>query len=112
MIAADPSPPKPDVICFIDEAGDRGYLRNLTAYDDDKISVLCALPVPAEHLDDVRSVVSPLYREFVTAAPPGAKLHITDAFKPGNEAWAAVARDVRRRLFYDRSLNFSLMDQL
>lgn len=93
--------------CFIDEAGDRGYLRDLRPAQDHNICILCALPVPVEHLDYVRAQVKPLFDKFVAAAPEGAKHHITDAFRPGNEAWAQVARDVRSKMF-----SFMLQQQL
>jgi hypothetical protein len=38
---------------------------------------------------------TPAFNVFQNAMPPDAKLHITDAFKPGNEAWRAVAEPVR-----------------
>ena len=84
-----------DVVSFVDEAGDRGYVRKLTGENDHNIGVFCALPVPVAHLDTVRDAIRPAYDRFCAAAPPGAKHHITDAFKPGNEAWAAVAYEVR-----------------
>jgi hypothetical protein len=89
----------PDVITFVDEAGARGYVRNLGPASDASISVLCALPVPAQHLDLVRAEFQPLFQRFCDAAPAGEKFHITDAFKPGNEQWGAVAVEVRREMF-------------
>ena len=88
-----------DVISFVDEAGDRGYVRKLTEADDKQVGLFCAIPVETTQVETVRNLVQPLYKQFCDAAPPGAKLHITDAFKKGNEAWGQVAREVRSRLF-------------
>jgi hypothetical protein len=95
-----PSPPAAaDLLAYVDEAGHRGMLRNLASDQDDRISVLCALPIPAELNQPAIDLVEPPFRRFVSAAPPNAKLHIADAFLPGNEAWAKVAHEVRDDLF-------------
>lgn len=96
---AAPVSAEPDVITFVDEAGPRGFLRDLKPASDAGVSVLCGLPIPARFVDGARTAIRPLYERFRDAAPPGAKIHITDAFKPGNEAWGAVARPVREELF-------------
>ncbi len=69
-----------DVMCFIDEAGDRGYVRNLRPEQDQRVCVLAALPILAEHVDYARGEVRRAFDRFVLAAPDGAKHHITDAF--------------------------------
>lgn len=91
--------PTVDVVTFVDEAGARGYVRNLAPELDHGISVLCGLPIPAESLDLVREEFRPLFDRFTRAAPPDAKHHITDAFQPGNEAWGRVAAEVREEMF-------------
>jgi hypothetical protein len=88
-----------DLLAYADEAGIRGPVRNLTPALDREISVLCTLPIPTEHLDFVRRQCAPLFSRFKAAAPPGAKLHMTEAFKKGNETWRAVAEQVRYELF-------------
>lgn len=94
-----PEPAVADVIAFVDESGPRGRLRDLTPDKDDGVSVLCALPIRAEHVERAREAIRPAYEMFASAAPPGAKLHIVDAFKPENAAWGAVAHRVRTDLF-------------
>jgi hypothetical protein len=88
-----------DLITFVDEAGRRGPVRDLTVADDGEVSVLCTLPIPAEHLGIARDLISPLFNRFKAAAPAGAKLHITEAFKAGNDAWRKIAEQVRYELF-------------
>jgi hypothetical protein len=88
-----------DVIAFVDESGPRGRLRDLTPERDAEVSVLCALPIPAQHVEYAREAIRPAYDLFAAAAPPGAKLHIADAFKPENAAWGEVAHRVRADLF-------------
>jgi len=88
----------PDVLVYVDEAGDRGLIRDLTPADDGKISVIAALPVPAASRTAASQLVEPLYARFVAGMPADAKPHITDAFSPGREAWAAIAREVRTEL--------------
>jgi hypothetical protein len=56
---------------------------------------MCALVFePSSHVEAIK-LFTPGFEEFGKAKPPGAKLHITDAFRPGNEKWAAVASRVR-----------------
>lgn len=88
-----------DLLTFVDEAGRRGPVRDLVPSNDDDISLLCGLPIPAEHVDAVRACLRPLFDRFREAAPKNAKLHITDAFRDGNESWRAVAEQVRKDLF-------------
>lgn len=88
-----------DVIAFTDEAGQRGYVRGLRAPSDHLISLMCSLLIPIEHVEHVRRILTPGFDKFCAAAPAGAKLHITEAFKPGNEKWRAVAEEVRAGQF-------------
>ena len=92
-------PATADFFAYADEAGVRGPVRDLTAARDHETSLICTLPVPAEYDDYLREHCRPLFERFTAAAPPGAALHITDAFSPGNEAWGAVAELVRYELF-------------
>lgn len=80
---------------YVDEAGERGLLRELKPDRDDAISLMCALVFePDGHAEAIKTF-EPGFRAFREAMPPGAKLHITDAFKAGNEAWGAVAKKLR-----------------
>lgn len=88
-----------DILAFVDESGERGFVRKLSAVQDHLISVLCALPIPAEYVDELREELRPLYDRFKDSAPEGAKIHIVDAFKPGNESWRIIAEQVRDELF-------------
>lgn len=88
-----------DFLAYTDEAGTRGPVRDLTPAQDHEISLLCSLPVPSEHDEQLRRTLQPLYERFKAAAPPGATLHVTDAFLPGNEAWRTVTEAVRYELF-------------
>lgn len=88
-----------DVITFVDEAGLGGLVRNLTSAKDEEIGLMCALPIPLEHVDYARDRVRPFYDAFCSAAPTGAKLHITDAFAPGNNGWRTAAEAARDGIF-------------
>lgn len=90
---------------YIDEAGNRGMVRNLTSADDHKFGLMAALVFPDDMHEEAVRLFTPAFEKFQSAAPAGAKLHITDAFKPGNEDWAAVATEVREefiRLILDQ----------
>lgn len=90
---------KNGIVAFADEAGYRAAVRDLTAQNDREISLICTLLIPAQYEDSVRASVQPLYDRFRLAAPSNAVLHISDAFKPGNESWGEVAALVRQELF-------------
>jgi hypothetical protein len=90
---------KPIVLAFTDEAGRRGYVRDLKASTDTLISLMCSVLVPKPHIDRVRQAFQPAHKQFAAAAPTNAKLHITDAFKKGNDAWRPVAEQSRRQIF-------------
>lgn len=91
--------PQVDVVSFVDEAGLSGLLRNLTSARDQEVAVMCALPVPTEHVDLLRARMRPLFDTFCSAAPENAKLHITAAFESGREDWRVVAEAVREDIF-------------
>lgn len=84
-----------DTLAFIDESGARGYSRKLTAVRDHEIGLVCALLIPAKRAEEFRDAFRSGYEQFLNAMPDDAKPHITDAFMPGNECWATVARSVR-----------------
>lgn len=82
---------------YIDEAGARGKVRDLSPERDHEFGLMCAVLFdPEGHAKAIQDFTPP-FEEFCNAMPSGAKLHITDAFKPGNEAWGAVARTVRKQ---------------
>ena len=87
--------PDADLLAFIDESGARGYSRKLETARDHEIGLMCALLIPAKHVENFRNDFRHGYKRFLDAMPDGAKLHITDAFMPGNECWATVACSVR-----------------
>lgn len=82
-------------IAYVDEAGRFGLVRDITPDDDHLIAVLAAVVFEPEQRERAIHDLTPPFEAFKRAAPLGAKLHITDAFAPGNEEWAAVAREVR-----------------
>lgn len=84
-----------DTLAFIDESGARGYSRKLTAARDHDLGLMCALLIPAKRIEEFRNAFRSGYEQFLNAMPDGARPHITDAFMPGNEYWATVARSVR-----------------
>lgn len=89
----------PDVIAFTDEAGRRGYVRDLLASTDSLVGVMVSILMPVERVACINAMIAPLFEQFKAAAPPGAKLHVTAAFQPGKEAWRAVTECVRAKLF-------------
>lgn len=84
---------------FTDEAGHRGFSRKIDAAMDHQISLFCSIPILTSDLDAVREQFQPHFEKFKAAAPKGAKLHVTDAFIPGNEAWGKVTAEVRNDMF-------------
>lgn len=91
--------PGPDALAIIDEAGLTAKVRNLTPDHDGQIGLVAALMLPTPDLAYWEKVFKPPYDHFVAAAPPGAKLHITDAFRASNPAWAAAAEQSRRDIY-------------
>jgi hypothetical protein len=80
---------------YVDEAGARGLVRDLKPERDQHISIMCALVFePNGHAKAIQTF-TPGFEAFRQAMPADAKLHATDAFKPGNEAWGKVAEKVR-----------------
>ncbi|WP_156995469.1 hypothetical protein [Elstera litoralis] len=88
-----------DTVTYVDEAGLNGLVRNLTPEQDDEISLLCALPIPIEHVNFCRNEVKKFYDVFCEAAPPESILHITDAFAEGNKTWRKAAENARQGIF-------------
>ena len=84
---------------FTDEAGRKGYIWKLTASNDFEVSLFVSLLIPVSHVDAMRENLAVPYQKFCNAAPPDARLHITDSFRRGNEAWATVAEKVRSEIF-------------
>lgn len=84
-----------NVIAYIDEAGAKGFSRKLSPDRDHEIGLMAAILYPADRVDEMREAYRPGFDAFCAAAPEGEKHHFTDAFRPGNEAWAVVAREVR-----------------
>lgn len=83
------------LIAYVDEAGCFGLVRDIDPSRDELIGILAAIIFTPEKHREATEALAPYFLAFKEAAPPGAKLHITDAFAPGNEDWAAVATEVR-----------------
>jgi hypothetical protein len=83
------------VPAYIDEAGARGFLRDLKPERDNDFGLMCAVVFDPGGHEKALQAFSPAFEAFRNAAPIGAKLHITEAFAPGNEAWRRVAEQVR-----------------
>ena len=88
-----------NIVAYVDEAGEKGFSRNLIPDCDPKIGLMCALAYPAEKLEQLREAYRDGFDRFCAGAPAGEKIHFTSAFKPGNEAWAIVAHVVREEFF-------------
>ena len=88
-----------DTLAFIDEAGAGGYSRRLASTRDHELGLMCALLFPAARVEEFRNIFLPGYQKFREVMPDNAKLHITDAFAPGNKSQATVARSVRSEFF-------------
>jgi len=86
---------------YIDEAGSMGFIRKLTENKDGEVSLLCSLLFDPNNHAEAIAAFTPAYIKFRDAMPAGQgnKLHITDAFKPGNEEWAEVANVIRTEMF-------------
>ena len=85
---------------YLDEAEARGLARDLAPERDHEFGLMCALLFePDGHAKAVQDF-TPSFKSFRSAMPAGAKLHITDAFRPGNEPWKAVAETVREQYLH------------
>lgn len=87
------------LIAYIDESGQRGYERKFVEGQAHQLGLMAALVIPCELHDQIVEQFRPGFERFRNAAPDGARLHITDAWRRGNEAWAAVAEVVREEFF-------------
>jgi hypothetical protein len=90
---------KRNAIAFIDEAGEKGLIRNLQEDRDEKIGLLSSLICPTDRIDEFRAAFAPAFDRF--KAEGGAQLektHITEAFKPGNESLREMAAEVRKEI--------------
>lgn len=94
----------PTTYAYIDEAGAKGFERNVRVDNDNDIGLISAIIFPPNVHDKAKELFTPGFLKFQQAAPPGAKIHFTDAYTPGNEAWADVANEVREdfiRIIYE-----------
>lgn len=82
---------------YVDEAGARGLVRDIGAERDHEFGLMCAVLFEPEGHAKALQDFRPPFEAFRDAKPSGEKLHITDAFKPGNDAWGAVAKIVREQ---------------
>jgi hypothetical protein len=88
-----------DAFAVIDEAGYVGLVDGLTAANDDDFGLIAGLLFPTGDRSRWEQVFAPPFDAFRKAAPTGAKLHITDAFKSGDEKWIAAARASRAEIY-------------
>jgi hypothetical protein len=87
-------------VAFIDEAGEKGFIRNLDPQRDHEIGVLGALVFPEQRLEEFRTEFSHPFERFKTEGGERLKkLHIVEAFKPGNEDLRPMAIEVRDAIF-------------
>jgi hypothetical protein len=90
----------PNGVAFIDEAGEKGLIRNLAPQRDDEIGLLGALVFPEPRLEEFRTAFTPPFERFRTEGGDRLKkLHITEAFRPGNEDLRPMAVEVRSAIF-------------
>ncbi len=90
---------EPDAIAFLDEAGLAAKVRNLTKDHDGQIGLVAALMLPTADVDYWQNVFREPFESFKAAAPPKTKLHITDAFRSGNDNWAKTASQSREEIY-------------
>ena len=86
-------------VAFIDEAGEKGFVRNLSQNRDNEFGLLCSLLIPLDRIGEFRAAFEPPFERFKREG--GAKLeklHITEAFKPGNENLRPMATEVRQQI--------------
>jgi hypothetical protein len=85
-----------DIIAYVDEAGKKGFIRNLTADRDPKVALFAALLFPGSRINELHAAFEPAFTRFKNEG--GArleKLHITEAYKPANEDLRPMAEEVR-----------------
>jgi hypothetical protein len=80
---------------YVDEAEARGLLRDVKPARDHEFGLMCAVLFEPDGHDAAVQEFTPPFDAFRNAMPPGAKLHITEAFRPENQAWRVVAEKVR-----------------
>jgi hypothetical protein len=87
-------------VAFIDEAGQKGYVRNLDAARDDEIGLLGSLIFPVARLEEYRTAFAVPFERFKSEGGSRFEiLHITEAFRPGNESLRPMAVEVREVIF-------------
>jgi len=87
------------LIAYIDESGQRGYERKFSEGQAHQLGLMASLIIPCELHDQIVDQFRPGFERFRDAAPAGARLHITDAWRRGNDGWATVAEAVREEFF-------------
>lgn len=82
----------------IDDAGANGEVHKLRPDQDDAFGLVAGIVFPGDDLDHWSDQFKPAFDIFRSAAPAGAKLHITDAFADPESPWATTARTARREV--------------
>ena len=93
-----------NMVAYVDEAGEKGLVRNLMPHRDSKVALLSALLFPLPEIDQFRAVFEPLFTRFKNEG--GArfeKVHIAAAYQPGNEDLRPMADEVRAGIFQQLS---------
>jgi hypothetical protein len=90
-----------DTVAYVDEAGEKGFVRNLTADRDSEIGLLGALVFPLPQIAEFQAAFEPPFTRFKNEGGERLKkLHITEAFRPGNEDLRPMAVQVRKAIFH------------
>jgi hypothetical protein len=98
-----PAPAAPSaqipVEAYVDEAGAKGFLRNLNAASDGEIALIGAIAIPRNESERFRNALTGPFERFKNARPStDYGLHITDAFGSGDANWATVAGQSRNEI--------------
>ena len=89
-----------NAVAFIDEAGEKGLVRNLSTGRDQELGLLCSLVFPFDRIAEFQAAFAPPFERFKREGGTLLeKLHITEAFKPGNESLREMADKVRNEIF-------------
>jgi hypothetical protein len=98
--AQEPTNSLVKAVGFLDEAGEKGLIRNLKQDRDKTIALLGALVFPLNRIDEFRQAFAPLFDRFKKEGGSQLKkLHIAEAFAPGNENLRPMATEVRGAVF-------------
>lgn len=98
--------PTKTYFAFVDEAGAKGYIRDVPPGRDTEFAIMAALLVEQVHHRQLEAAFKSGYLRFAQAAG-SETLHFTAAFRDPNGPWAETAREVRRE-FFDLLLHYRI----